>query len=331
MLKNRSLLEGKKNLLAFSAGGDSTALLFMLLEHQISFDIAIVDYSLRKESKAEVKYAKELAQTHGFHCYVHLAEQISQNFEANARQIRYEFFESLIQEHNYENLLTAHHLGDRFEWMLMQFCKGAGCYELAGMRGVEQREHYSILRPLLHLDKEELLNYLQTNNIKYFDDASNADEKYLRNRFRHHYTKPLLKEYKSGIAKSFEYLDSDAQELVEQADIGVCNELAYFKPLRNTRSNIAAIDKYIKSKGSVITAQERGLLGQESCVVLGRKYAVWQMSELIIIAPYYANKDAREAMPKSFKEKMRKMKIDPKLRGYLATDSEAVALLSTLL
>jgi tRNA(Ile)-lysidine synthase len=61
------------------------------------------------------------------------AEKIEKNFEARAREIRYNFFEELIKEYHYDNLITAHHLGDRFEWMLMQFCKGAGCAEIAGM------------------------------------------------------------------------------------------------------------------------------------------------------------------------------------------------------
>ena len=53
------------------------------------------------------------------------APKIEKNFESSAREIRYGFFEELIQKYGYENLITAHHLGDRFEWMLMQFCKGA--------------------------------------------------------------------------------------------------------------------------------------------------------------------------------------------------------------
>ncbi|MFK5937771.1 MAG: ATP-binding protein, partial [Sulfurimonas sp.] len=63
MLKKTTLetLASSKNLLAFSAGGDSTALLFLLLENNIAFDIAIVDYGLRLQSKEEVSYAQSLA------------------------------------------------------------------------------------------------------------------------------------------------------------------------------------------------------------------------------------------------------------------------------
>jgi len=175
MLQNKALLENKKNLLAFSAGGDSTALLFLLLEHAISFDIAIVDYGLRPESKKEVAYAQALANKYNFKCHLHHAKKIETNFEAEARGVRYMFFESLIETEGYENLLTAHHLGDRFEWMLMQFCRGAGCVELAGMQAVDKHKHYTLLRPLLHLDKQELILYLKKHDIFYFEDASNKD------------------------------------------------------------------------------------------------------------------------------------------------------------
>ena len=56
-----SVIKNQKNLLAFSAGVDSVALFFLLLEQNISFDIAIVDYNLRAQSKDEISYAKELA------------------------------------------------------------------------------------------------------------------------------------------------------------------------------------------------------------------------------------------------------------------------------
>jgi len=166
--KTKEELQTSKNLLAFSAGGDSTALLFLLLQNNIPFDIAIVDYGIREQSKEEVAYAKALAKEYGFRCNVHHAQKITNNFEATARQIRYDFFESLIQKYHYDTLLTAHHLGDRFEWMLMQFCKGAGCVELAGMREKTQRNGYVLYRPLLHVDKQELLEYLHVNTIKYF-------------------------------------------------------------------------------------------------------------------------------------------------------------------
>jgi len=327
MLQNRELLQKNKNLLAFSAGGDSTALFFLLLEHNISFDIAIVDYGLRQQSKEEVAYAKELAKKYNLQCFVHTAKQIESNFEANARKIRYDFFEKLIKEHHYTALLTAHHLGDRFEWMLMQFCKGAGCAELTGMQSIAKRSGYTLYRPLLQVDKSELLKYLQSKNIKYFEDESNSDEKYKRNTFRKLHTTPLLKKYKEGIKRSFAYMDEDVESLIQTQEIHSCNQLAYFQTIHSKRSDIYTIDKYLKSQGHIITAPERTLLKEKDSLVVGRKYIIAFSKEFVFIAPFVEAK----GMDKKFKEQMRKLGIPPKLRGYLSLDADAVVLLSSLL
>ena len=327
MLQNSQLLKESKNLLAFSGGGDSTALFFLLLEHNIQFDIAIVDYALRMQSKEEVAYAKALAKKYNLRCYLHNAKNIISNFEANARKIRYDFFETIIKEHNYTTLLTAHHLGDRFEWMLMQFCKGAGCAELTGMQSISQRNGYKLYRPLLHLDKSDLLEYLHRRDIQYFEDESNNDEKYRRNSFRKLHTTPLLQEYKEGIQRSFAYMDEDVTTLIQTSELKSCNQLAYFQTTGSKRSDIFAIDKYLKSKGHIITAKERALLKEEKSLVLGRKYIVVWHRNFLFIAPFIKAKN----MDKRVKEKMRLLKIDPKLRGYLAFDEEALFLLFSLL
>jgi len=327
MLLHKQLLQTKKNLLAFSAGVDSTALLFLLLKNNINFDIAIVDYGLRPESKDEVEYAELLSKKYNFKCYVCKAQDIETNFEANARKIRYNFFEKLIEEYKYQNLLTAHHLGDRLEWMLMQFCKGAGCVELSGMQAVDKRSNYTLLRPLLHLDKQELLVYLSDNKIRYFEDSSNNDQKYKRNEFRHNYSNPLLKKYLPGIKKSFEYMDEDVKQLVSEVSLSRCNKLIYFKISDSKRSDIIAIDKYFKSIGKLITAQEKALLKEQNTVIISRDYVVNQTRAYIFIAPFLK----AENMDKELKEKLRLLKIEPKLRGYLASDIEVLEFLSLLL
>ena len=329
MLKNSSLeqLRAKKNLLAFSAGVDSTALFFILLQNHIKFDIAIVNYNTREQSKQELAYAQELAELYNLKCYTLNAAQIEKNFEAKAREIRYDFFEKLTLEEKYENLLTAHHLGDRFEWMLMQFCKGAGCAELAGMQEETRRENYTLLRPLLHLDKQELLDFLKTNNLKYFEDKSNTDEAIKRNSFRHNYSTPLLQKYLSGIKKSFKYLDEDRNALINKVAIKHLRKFAYFSSSQNLRSDIFAIDKHLKSQVYILSAKERELLKSEKTLVVGRKFLINQEHSFVFIAPYIKV----EKLSKEFKEKMRILKIEPKLRGYLSQNEDALEIVTQLL
>lgn len=329
MLKPSSLakLQDSKNLLAFSGGGDSTALFFLLLEHKISFDIAIVDYGLRLQSKDEVQYAKDLAQKHGFECFVLTAPYIESNFEANARKVRYDFFEQLIDKHSFTNLLTAHHLGDRFEWMLMQFCKGAGCVEIAGMQEFEKQNFYTLIRPLLHVEKSELLEYLYIKNIHYFEDESNNNTQYKRNEFRLNHTKPLLKKYLKGIKKSFDYLDEDVNEMIQEVELHTVNDFTYFRSSEHKRSDIIHIDKYLKHRGYLISSHEKELLKSEKTVVISRKIVINQEHHFVFIMPYL--RDVK--MSNIFKEEMRILKIEPKLRTYLFLHPEIKGLLVSLL
>jgi len=200
------MLQNKKNLLAFSAGIDSSALFFLLLENNINFDIAIVDYGTREQSHDEVAHARSLAKKHSLTCHTVKAPKFNSHFEQNARDFRYGFFEALIEKYKYDTLLTAHQLNDQLEWLLMRLTKGAGVSELIGLEAVSERKHYTLLRPLLAHSKEELQNYLDTRHYPYFVDESNADEKYERNRFRKNFSDPLLEKYQEGIKRSFDYL-----------------------------------------------------------------------------------------------------------------------------
>jgi tRNA(Ile)-lysidine synthase len=202
-----SAIKNQKNLLAFSAGIDSAALFFLLLEQNISFDITIVDYNLRVQSKDEISYAKELALKYNKSIFIKDVKlENNSNFEKIARDIRYSFFEEIISENSYENLITAHQLNDKLEWFLMQLSKGAGLVELIGFNEFEEKNNYKIYKPLLNITKDALENFLKVNNHKYFIDESNFDEKYKRNFFRHNFSNPFLENFSSGVKKSFEYL-----------------------------------------------------------------------------------------------------------------------------
>jgi len=213
MTLDTKYLSNKKNLLAFSAGIDSSALFFLLLENNIKFDIAIVDYGIRAQSKQEVAHAKTLAKKHKLFCHTIQAPKFESHFEQHARDFRYEFFDSLVTIEGYDNILTAHQLNDQLEWLLMRLSKGAGLSELLGLDAVSKRENYTLVRPLLDYTKEELLHYLTSNELPYFIDESNSDSKYERNKFRNKFSDALISEYGEGIKRSFTYLKKDKEQL----------------------------------------------------------------------------------------------------------------------
>lgn len=307
-----SHLKGKKNLLAFSAGVDSSALFFLLLAHQIKFDIAIVNYGTRETSDEEEMHAKALAKEHKLFCHSIKAPTFHSHFEKQARDFRYEFFESLITIEGYDTLITAHQLNDQLEWLLMRLSKGAGLCELLGLEPVTQKGHYALIRPLLAYSKEELLQYLQINAHPYFVDESNADESYERNRFRKHFSDALLTEYKEGIKRSMEYLRKDKEMLESGFETLYSNKLLYIVKLHTPSSKVKAADLTLKKLGYLLSAPQRQEIEKEASLVIGGVWSIALQENLLFIAPYLI-----VDMPKKFKELCRVLKIPGKIRPYL--------------
>ncbi len=302
-------LKESKNLLAFSAGVDSTALFFLLLEANIYFDIAIVNYHLRKEAKEEVAYAKDLASRYNKKIYIADAPQFTSNFEANAREFRYNFFRKIIEANNYTALLTAHQLNDRLEWLLMRLSQGSGIEGLSGMDFIEQREGFRLIRPLLHLSKEELKNYLNSHNKKYFIDSSNFEQHYLRNRFRPIVTE-LLKKSKDGYIKSFAILQEEKRLLQQNFQLCFKAKALRVYYIKEDSYFPYALSHGLKEIGYLLSGKERQNL--QNSMVVGRKWAVEYQSPYLFIAPYMQN-----IIPKKQRELFRRAKIPPKVRGYI--------------
>ena len=313
-----SAVKNQKNLLAFSAGIDSSALFFLLLEQNIPFDIAIVDYNQREQSKEEVSYAKELAIKYSKNIYLKdVTLDANSNFEKNARDIRYAFFEEIINEYSYENLITAHQLNDKLEWFMMQITKGAGLVELIGFNVFEHKENYKIYKPLLQITKEELQKYLKQNDLKYFIDNSNFDEKYKRNFFRHNFSDKLLEEFKEGIKKSFDYLQKDLNSLnIQDSPKQKIKELEIFVNQKDDNLNIRTIDLSLKRRGILLTNAQRNEILKQKEITISNKINISMNENNIWITPML-----NITMDKKFKELCRVNKIPKNTRAYIFSEN----------
>ncbi|EIF50632.1 tRNA lysidine(34) synthetase TilS [Sulfurovum sp. AR] len=307
-----SHLKEKKNLLAFSGGVDSSALFFLLLENHIKFDIAIVNYGTREASDEEEMHAKALAKKHKLYCHSIKAPSFHSHFEKQARDFRYEFFESLITIEGYDTLITAHQLNDQLEWLLMRLSKGAGLSELLGLEPVTKKRHYALIRPLLAYSKQELLHYLQTNGHPYFIDESNADETYERNKFRKHFSDALIAEYKEGIKRSMEYLRKDKEVLESGFETLYNNKLLHIVKLHTPSAKVKAADITLKKLGYLLSAKQRQEIEKEPSLVIGGAWSIVQQDDLLFVAPYLTTD-----MPKKFKELCRVLNVPGKIRPYL--------------
>ena len=306
------ILKKGKNLLAFSGGVDSSALFFILKEHDIPFDMATVNYQTRDESDEEESYAKELAQKFGKKIYIKKVSIPKNNFEHNARETRYQFFSEIIKNMGYDNLITAHQLDDKLEWFLMQLTKGAGLVELLGFDEIEYRDNYTLIRPLIECSKSELLEFLQINKLNYFIDKSNYELKYKRNYFRQNFSSSLIQNYKNGIIKSFRYLKNDKDSVFKQKSITKIKELYIIERYSKESSDIRAVDSVLKRCGYLLSKAQRDEILEKKDVVISDSFAIVFSKHFIYISPYIKTK-----MDKKFKESCRIKKIPPKIRGYL--------------
>jgi len=286
------------------------------MELGISFDIAIVDYGLRSSARAEVGHATSLAQQYDLQIYTAKAPHYDSNFEANARRFRYDFFEELIDRHSYDNLLTAHQLNDQLEWFLMRLSRGAGVSELLGLESRSKREtknsnSYTLLRPLLDMSKDELLQYLDKNNYPYFIDESNIDPKYERNRFRAKYSEPLIAEFTEGIKRSFKYLQKDKESLLEGITLTYSQYELRVYQLRVPSLRIKCADIALKELGYLLSAKQRIEIDENRDIVIGGKWAVVYQDHRLYISPFL-----KTDMSKHYRELCRVSSLPTKIRAY---------------
>jgi tRNA(Ile)-lysidine synthase len=296
--------------LAFSAGVDSTALFFTLLEYGVDFDIAIVNYHTRIESEHEVAYAKELASKYHKELYTNDAPAIKHNFEHHARTLRYDFFETIIIAKEYTTLITAHQLDDRFEWLLMQLSKGAGAAELIGFSQIETRRNYQLIRPFYKTSRQEILAFLKINAIHHFIDASNSDRAFKRNHIRESYAGAFLKEYGEGVKRSLDFLETDRAILTDFTILRY-KELRIIPRNTHPTTDLRAIDKVFKESGHLLS------LAQKDEIMKSREVVIADMAIVIDKQNIYIAPFIQQTMEKDFKEKCRILKVPKKIRPYL--------------
>lgn len=309
MIEIEPLASGRY-LLGFSGGVDSSALFFLLLESKVDFDIAIVDYGVREQSKEEVEYAKSLAKKYGKECFHTLAPSFDSNFEAQARGFRYGFFSSIIKERGYCGLLLAHQLDDRFEWMMMQLCKGAGLNTLLGFDFAEERRGYTVYRPLWKVPKEQIYEYCKSKGVRYFEDSSNKVEQYKRNVFRER-LKPFMNEYREGIKKSLEYLREERRRLYPSKKIKEFVGVIFWDR-GDEGEDMHILDLEFKKKGYILSAKQKQeiIRCRFSCEIVD--FVVESTSSRLF---FFRKKEGK--MSKKFKDFARAVKIPKRLRSYL--------------
>lgn len=202
----------KKFLLAISGGVDSMVLADFFLKGDLLHGVAHVNHKLRQcASDEDANFVRSYADEKGleyFEFSMDWTNILKGNKQENARVARYNFFQKVLNENGYDYIVTAHHIDDRIENMLMNMMRGSGLTGLTGMRDT----HTNIIRPLTKFSKEILLQYANANGVTFRHDASNDSDVYMRNKVRHNLV-PMIHSLedraKFGLEKTLHHLEAE--------------------------------------------------------------------------------------------------------------------------
>ena len=256
-IENTKLVEyGDKIVVGVSGGPDSVCLFDVLIKLRDKLNLSLfvvhVNHCIRKEADIEEEYVRELCGKYDVPFYLkkvdvkELAKQMKKSVEETARGIRYDAFNEVLKAEKADKIAVAHNANDLAETVMMNLIRGAG---INGLCGIPERNGY-IIRPPLKISKNEILRYVDENNLKVFFDSTNFEVEYTRNRIRNIIIPEILKmnsnfiettlretEILDGQRKMLnEYIEGKYKEICVKA--GVLNKIKFLELSREFQLEI---------------------------------------------------------------------------------------------
>lgn len=176
---------------------------YLINNYKDKIIVAHINHNVRKQSNTEELFLSNYCKDNNitFEC-MKITEYKENNFENEARKKRYKFYKEILTKYNSSYLFLAHHADDLMETIIMKIIRGSNINGYAGIKKISYQDNYYIVRPFLDYTKQDILEYIKKYNITYYDDYTNNDITYTRNRIRHNII-PLLKKEDINIHKKF--------------------------------------------------------------------------------------------------------------------------------
>lgn len=255
----------------FSGGPDSVFLVEMLSKMNIDIEAAYFNTLYRDESSLEEQFIVNFCKERKISLHIQrenikkLSKERKMNIKECSRAMRYGFFESLKG-----TVVTAHNLDDNVETFLFRLLRGSS---IRGLKGIpEMRDKY--IRPMLSFSKREIVEYLDSNNIKYFTDSSNALNIFTRNKIRNTIF-PLFEEINPNFREKISNFISDLNDIAinlknHENDLDIDNRkylqtdlLKKVLSIPNiTRNKIRAIERLKHIEGSATIDLSKNLVAK---------------------------------------------------------------------
>lgn len=225
--RNHLLEKEGKYLVALSGGADSVTLLWVLHELRYQIEACHCNFQLRgAESDRDEQFCVQLCEQlgiplHRIHFDTRLyAEVHKESIELAARNLRYRYFAQLKEDVEADGICVAHHQDDTVETVLINLIRGAG---IQGLTGISAKNG-DILRPLLCVDRKEILAYLEEKGQDYVTDSTNLVDDVVRNKIRLNII-PMLKEINPAASKNIAQAARHLEEANKMlSSIAICGE-----------------------------------------------------------------------------------------------------------
>lgn len=225
--RNHLLEKDGKYLVALSGGADSVTLLWVLHELRYQIEACHCNFQLRgAESDRDEQFCVQLCEQlgiplHRIHFDTRLyAEVHKESIELAARNLRYRYFAQLKEDVEADGICVAHHQDDTVETVLINLIRGAG---IQGLTGISAKNG-DILRPLLCVDRKEILAYLEEKDQDYVTDSTNLVDDVVRNKIRLNII-PMLKEINPAASKNIAQAARHLEEANKMlSSIAICGE-----------------------------------------------------------------------------------------------------------
>lgn len=245
-----SNLEPGKYVLALSGGVDSVSLLDLLMQQPlVGLVLAHYNHGIRDDASEDEHFVHAVAKSYNLRLEVGRGRLGAGSSEELARQKRYQFLDGVAKKHNARSIITAHHQDDLIETVFLNILRGTG---YRGLTAIYLNP--KVKRPLFKVPKKDIMEYAKKRKLKWVEDSSNQDTKYLRNYIRKYVTPKLDQSQREKIVKIV--------EKVAKSQANIENELA--KMSQNSQINRQQIvDLPLQVGNELITYWLRQLGGLE--------------------------------------------------------------------
>ena len=219
-IKRYNLIQsGDKVVLGVSGGPDSISMLNILNEikeeWQFEIYVAHINHMIRKEANDDEKYVQQYCEKNNIQCFVkrvnvqEIANIQKIGTEEAGRNIRYEFFEEVLQKVGANKIAIAHNKNDKIETIVMNLLRGSG---LSGLKGIEPIREQRIIRPLIECERQEIEQYCEQYKLEPRIDKTNFENDYTRNKIRNIVIPYIKNEFNPNIIETMDRLSQVATE-----------------------------------------------------------------------------------------------------------------------